>query len=147
VILCSNRIMELLHTSVIPTITGITDSYPYFAPDTAVFPWITMVPISNDKILTFKNEDEMEDCIMQFSIFDNNSDTTVIENTMAELEHSLHRNCPAWDFPAGNVGGLHIVWIKKFGQPRIVSGPPTENFYRQGIIEFSFRVQMATCVP
>jgi hypothetical protein len=145
VILVSNRLMELLHTSVITTLTDVTDSYPYFAPDTAQFPWITMVPISNDKTLTFKNEDEIEDCIMQFSVFDNDSDTTTIETIMAELEHTLHRNCPAWDFPAGNVGGLHIVGIHKFAQPRIISGPPAENFYRHGIIEFRFRVQMATC--
>ena len=144
----NTRLMQLLYPILTTNITGITDVFPWFAPDTAKFPWITMTPVSNNTLLTFKNTDELEDAIIQFSIFDNSPNTTVIESVMDQLEKLLHRNCQGIDFAASpNEGGLHIVWIRKVPQPQIISGPPTENFYRQGILSFSFRVQKNSCFP
>ena len=145
--LLSHRILEVLYPVIKTNIIGPTDVYPLFAPDSAVFPFLTMIPISSNKMMTFKGVPEIEKIIVQFSVFDNNSDESRIQLIKGQLEQLLHTNCYGIDFTADNEGHLHISGIKKVSEPRIVSGSPAENFYKHGLVEFEFTCTLDKCVP
>jgi hypothetical protein len=142
-VLPSTRLMAALNTSLTANVTGQTDIYGYFAPDSAVFPWITMIPLASPRVLMLLNTPQFADITVQFSVFDNSMPTTAIQAIQGQLEGLLHANLPNVVIPS--VAGepdMHVIWSRKIGEPMIISGPKAENFFRQGVQTFQFRVQI-----
>jgi len=138
----TSEVLKLIYTELKANVGVATDFYSYFAPDEAVYPFVVFIPIAVKTTASFTKD--YDKIIVQFSVFDNNVNPSKIIQIKEEIEMLFHRNCNDYELQDTNCG-KHLICIHKINEPQIIDGPPNEDFFKQGDIDFEFNCQKTIC--
>jgi len=127
------QILRLVRTR-LATISALTDSYPYMAPDEAVHPFATISQVSTVPYYTFTTN--MEDIRVQVSVFDDNPTPQRVVTILNDIERDLVRQ--HYPMPDEDDGVNEVCCHKSNEFLRYLE---TDHLW-QGIIEFIFICEM-----